>query len=130
MLKKYMNQLYNEVMWYKKKIDSGKLKYFGKKNIGDANCFTVLLKDGSYFYVNIGTTNIPDVKKRDIAYIFKELHRYDGKIHKWYMDSVDSDRGYYCYSEENRYGQSNYEQEKIKKYKIDYNCEINTGCWD
>ena len=130
MIKKYMNQLYKEVMWYKKKIDSGKLKYFGKHNIGDANGFIVILKDGSYFYVTIGATNIPNMKKKNIAYIFKELHRYDDKIGKWYKDSVDSDRGYYCYRDNERYGQRDYIYEKIKKYNTDRSLEIDTGCWD
>lgn len=130
MIKKYKDQLYNELMWYKKKIESSKLKYFGKKDIGDANCFTVILKDGSYFYVNIGTNYIPDIKKKDIAFIFKELHRFDNKLRVWYLDSVDSDRGYYCYAKNDRYGQSNYELNKMKQYKTDIDKEINTGCWD
>ena len=130
MIKKYMNQLYKELMWYKKKIDTGKLTYFGKKNIGEANSFTVFLKDGPYFYVNIGTKYIPNVKKKDITFIFKELHRYDNKLCKWYKDSVDSDRGYYCYDKEDRYGQSDYETEKMEKYKTDYNKLIDTGDWD
>lgn len=129
MIKKYMNQLYKELMWYKKKIDTGKLTYFGKKNIGDANCFTVILKDGSYFYVNIGTKYIPDVKKKDISFIFKELHRYDNRLRVWYMDSVDSDRGYYCYSTEDKYVQSNYESNKMKQYEA-FEQEIDTGYWD
>lgn len=129
MIKKYMNQLYKELMWYKKKIDTGKLTYFGKKNIGDANCFTVILKDGSYFYVTIGTKYIPNVKKKDISFIFKELHRYDNRLRVWYMDSMDSDRGYYCFSGEDRYAQSKYESDKMNQYKA---CgqEIDTGYWD
>lgn len=129
MIKKYMNQLYKELMWYKKKIDTGKLTYFGKKNIGDANCFTVILKDGSYFYVTIGTKYIPNVKKNDISFIFKELHRYDNRLRVWYMDSVDSDRGYYCYIGEDKYAQSNYESNKMKQYKA-FGQEIDTGYWD
>ena len=70
MIKKYMNQLYNEVMWYKKKIDSGKLKYFGKRDIGDDNCFIVILKDGSYFYVTIGTNNIKYTVKCQDAFSY------------------------------------------------------------
>jgi hypothetical protein len=125
-----MNQLYKEIMWYKKKIDNGKLQYFGKKDIGDTNCFTVILKDGSYFYINIGTDKIPYVQKRQVAYIFKELHRRDDRLNKWYLDSIDSDRGYYCYKKEDIYGQSNYVTEKMKYYKVDYNKEYDTGCWD
>ena len=130
MIKKYMNQLYKELMWYKKKIDSGKLQYFGKKDIGDANCFTVILKDGSYFHINIGTNNIPDVPKKNIAYIFKELHRRDERLNKWYLDSVDSDRGYFCYSDTDIYGQSDYLVDKKKKYRIDYGKEFDTEHWD
>lgn len=129
MIKKYMNKLYKELMWYKKKIDTGKLTYFGKKNIGDANCFTVILKDGSYFYVTIGTKYIPNVKKNDISFIFKELHRYDNRLRVWYMDSVDSDRGYYCYRGEDKYAQSNYESNKMKQYKA-FGQEIDTSYWD
>ena len=124
-----MNKLYKELMWYKKKIDTGKLTYFGKKNIGDANCFTVILKDGSYFYVTIGTKYIPNVKKNDISFIFKELHRYDNRLRVWYMDSVDSDRGYYCYRGEDKYAQSNYESNKMKQYKA-FGQEIDTSYWD
>lgn len=130
MIKKYMNQLYKEIMWYKKKIDNGKLRYFGKKNIGDANWFTVILKDGSYFNINIGTNIIPDISKKDIVYIFKALHRRNNHLNKWYKDSFDSDRGYYCYKEEDRYGQSNYILKKYEQYKLDYNKEFDTGCWD
>lgn len=130
MVKKYMNQLYKEIMWYKKKIDHGNLKYFAQKDIGDANCFIVILKDGSYFYINIGANNIPKINKRDIAFIHKTLNRYDRKMHRQYQDSFDSDNGYRCYDDSDRYGMSRYLSEKYKKYNIDYDKEIDTGCWD
>lgn len=130
MIKKYRDQLYKELMWYKKKIESGKLKYFGKKDIGDANSFEVIMKDGSYFYVSKGTDKIPNIRKKDIAFIHKDMHRYDNRLRKWYRDSMDSDRGYYCYDKEDRYGMSNYLVTKHKKYKMVYYLTIDTGCWD
>ena len=121
MIKKYMNQLYKELIWYKKKIDSGKLQYFGKRDIGNANCFEVLLKDGSYLYINIGTNNIPNIRKKDIAYINKRID-----IHYF----CDSDNGFTRFTDTDRYCYCREIERARRRYKTDWEKEIDTGSWD
>ena len=132
MIKKYMNQLYKEVEQLRRKLISGKMKYFAhKKEFANANNYVVLLKNGSYFYINIGTNNIPKLHKKDIAYIYKEFNIdfNSGRIH--IRECLDSDSGRIVFdSNIDRYARPNYVSSKYKKYNIDLNSEIDTGCFD
>lgn len=132
MIKKYMNQLYDEVVRVKRKIDGGKLSYFGDRDFGDAHRYTVVLKDGSYFYITLGTRYIPNIKKKDIAFILKE-QEVTSLMPNWgkWFDSVDTDRG------RTRYEWSTggtklqeFEDLKFKKYHVDVYKEFDTGAWD
>ena len=131
MIKKYMTQLYKEIMWYKKLLETEKLKYYGDRiTPGNATNYTVLLKDGSYFYINIGTNRIPDIKKKDIAFIHKHIWDTSFEYAWQFHYTLDSDRGYYRYPKEDRYGESDYIICKEKKYKTDNYKNIDTGEWD
>ena len=132
MIKKYMNQLYKEVIQIQRKIDGGHLVCFGHHKFGDAQDYYVILKDGSYFYINIGSKYIPKIRKKDVAFIGKQI-TCDSLDERWgkYVDYVDSDRGRtrYAWLESVR-GISSYKETVHKKYNEDPFKEIDTGYWD
>lgn len=130
MIKKYMNQLYKEIEQIRKKIDSGKLKYFCQKNYTDGDKYTVFLKDRSYFIIDLGTNHIPKLKKKDIAYIQKKIKRnFSGNGSEFYdRDFIDSDIGFFRVND----WKEIYDIADTKriKYHIDVNNQIDTGEWD
>ena len=127
MIKKYMNQLYNEVEQIRRKLVSGKMRYFGDKDFGDANNYTVFLKNGCYFHINMGTNDIPKLRKKDIAYIVKLCNFTDSNKCLYY---IDTDCGRYKYTKEQRYASCNYLTNRKEKYNIDWMNLIDTGDWD
>ena len=134
MINKYMKQLYKEVEQIRRKLISGKMKYFGKNKKDFANAFryVVLLKDGSYFYIDLGTKNIPKIKKKSVAYISKQISycSLDREYVLGYKDFIDTDNGFVRFTKEMEHNGSDYETEKFKQYKCDYNKNIYTGEWD
>jgi hypothetical protein len=130
MIKKYMNQLYKEIEQIRRKIDSGKLRYFGDKDYGNAMKYAVLMKDSSYFYVCFGTRKIPKVNKRDIVFIEKMIdYRLSGSnIEQSNCEYLDSDRGFYRYNDYRDY--KNYLYDKMIKYRVDFDKEIFTDYFD
>lgn len=129
MIKKYMTQLYKEIMWYKKKIDTGKIRYFCDKNEGNADEYIVYLKDGSYFYIAIGSKYIPNIPKKKIAYIYKRICRQFEKGSEHISYFVDSDKGFFSYKG-TIWCDTDYIVTKEEKYRIDHTKEIDTGYWD
>ena len=130
MIKKYMNQLYTEIEQIRRKIDSGKLKYFGAKDYMDASTYYVFLKNGYWFKIELGTMSIPTFKKKDVVFIQKHLWR-DSTDTNWNYsnDYMDSDRGfvrYYC----NGISNTVYMMNMMEKYKINLMKEIDTGYWN
>ena len=129
-----MNQLYNEIIQIKRRLMTGKMKYFGEKYFGDASCYTVMLKNGSYFHIDLGTDYIPKFSKKDVLFIFKEFSRRsntDSFKYGW-RDFQDSDRGrtraYINKSSEHTYNNERmYVSSVMKKNNISYNNEIFTG---
>lgn len=130
MIKKYMNQLYKEIEQIRRKIDSGKLKYFCQKDYTDGDKYTIFLRDGSYFNIDLGSNNIPKLRKRDIVYIQKKIRRkFSGKEREFCeRDYFDSDTGFF------RIGDTleiyDITNEKRTRYNIDYSKQIDTGEWD
>lgn len=132
MIKKYMNQLYNEIEQIRRRLISGKMRYFGDRDFGNASKYTVYLKDGSFFVINIGAYNIPKLRKKDIAFINK-LINYDSNDTNWKYncrDCVNSDVGFIRYDDNAPINNCRYEVEKAEKYKIDFDKEIDVGSWD
>ena len=134
MVKKYMNQLYKEVEQIRRKLISGKMKYFGNKTKEFANAFryTIFLKDGSYFYIDLGTNNIPKIRKKSVAYILKQISycSLDKEYYLGYEDYIDTDNGFIRFTKDMKCCGYDYELDKFKKYKCDYNKNIYTGEWD
>lgn len=133
MINKYMKQLYKEVEQIRRKLISGKMKYFGKKDdFAKAFRYTVLLKDGSYFYIDLGTNNIPKIKKKSVAYIIKQISycSLDKEYNLGYEDFIDTDSGFVRFTKDTKEKSSDYKLTKFKKYKCDYNKNIYTGEWD
>ena len=115
MIKKNMNILYKEITSIKRKLVRN-LKFFGAGNYrNDVDRYTVFLKNGSYFDIFLGTNNIPDFRKKDVAYICK----YSGRR------VFDTDKGSFTVSELVPTKIS-----KFEKYGIDVNNRIDTGEWD
>lgn len=132
MIKKYMNQLYKEIEQIRRKIDSGHLRYFGYREFLNANNYTVILKDGSYFYINIGTKYVPKLRKKDIAFISKQcsVSSLDTNWGKW-VEYIDSDRGRTRYNWGTGYYEyDGFEKTMFEKYKVDLYREVDTGAWD
>lgn len=132
MIKKYMNQLYKEIEQIRRKIDGGHLKYFGCKDFGNALCYTVVLKNGSYFYITLGTKYIPNIKKKDIAFILKE-QEVNSLMPNWgkWFDSVDTDRGRTRHKWSNGNTElQDFEKLMFKKYRVNVYKEVDTGSWD
>ena len=73
MIKKYMNQLYKEFVQIRRKIDGGHMKYFGQKDYLNAFEYLIILKNGSYFRITLGTRFIPNIKKKDIAFAHQSV---------------------------------------------------------
>lgn len=129
MTKKYLNELYKEIIQIKRKIKNKSLKYFGSREYGNAFYYHVILKDGSHFYVTLGTNTIPDIRKKDIAYIGKQVD-CDSTCTSWkkWVDFIDTDRGrtrtgwYDSYDYLSKYEES--------KYYIDTTKEFYTGYFD
>lgn len=127
MVKKYMNQLYKEIEHIRRMLTHDNVRYFD--GFGNVMSFTVILKDGSYFYIGIGTKEIPKIKKKDIAFIEKELfydpteqnNKYNNK------DYFTSDNGFCRFFDSSDH--IKYHREKIEKYKMNYDKFIDTGCW-
>lgn len=130
MVKKYMNQLYNEVEQIRRKIDSGKLKYFGEKEYMDASTYYVFLKNGCWFKITLGTMSIPAFKKKDVVFIQKHICRNSTDTNwKYSHDYVDSDRGFVRYNG-NGIHNVDYIMNRMEKYKINLLNEIDTGEWN
>lgn len=132
MIKKQFNQLYAEVTQIRRKLDNGKLKYFGKKDFGNAESYTVMLKDGSYFFVSLGSTTIPEFRKKDVAFIGK-MHICDSTMPNWgsFVDYTDSDRGTTRYSWDTAHIEiRDFENTRFRKYRISIYSEKYTGAWD
>lgn len=132
MIKKYMNQLYKEIEQIRRKIDGGHLKYFGHREFLNANSYVVILKNGSYFYINIGTKYIPKLKKKDIAFISKQysVSSIDPNWGRW-MEYTDSNRGCTRYDwTTGHHEYDRFEHDMFEKYKVDLYKEIDTGAWD
>ena len=133
MVKKYLNNLFNEITQISRKLSSGRIKYYGDKEyFANGGEYTVFLKNGKYFSICTGTKFVPKIRKRDILFISKSF-TYDlcGNMKDYCgRDFIDSDRGFTRYSKDDRYKNSEYMSSRYKKYKIDYENEINTGCWD
>ena len=126
MIKKNMNTLFNEIVRIKRKIDGGHMKYYGEKQYGDSNGYCVLLKSGEWFMIQLGTKIIPNIHKRDVAYIMKTFSAkstdktgYD-RARKY---AFDTDSGWIPIT---RLAILN----KTTKYKTDLQREINTEYWD
>ena len=130
MIKKEFNKLYKEIEQIRRKIDSGKLNYFGAKDYMDASTYYVFLKNGKFFRITLGTRIIPACKKKDIVFIQKHICRNSTDTNwKYNRDYVDSDRGFVRYSgklTEN----SDYILERSVRYGINLADEIETGYWD
>lgn len=130
MIKKYMNQLYNEVEQIRRKIDSGKLKYFGSKDYMDASTYYVFLKNGCWFKIELGTMFIPTFKKKDVVFIQKHICRNSTDTNwKYDRDYVDSDRGFVRYNG-NGIDNVDYIMNMMEKYKINLVNELDTGEWN
>ena len=132
MIKKYMKELYKEVEQIRRKLNGGHMKYFGCKDFGKALCYTVILKNGSYFYITLGTKYIPNIKKKDMVFIGVQIcsDSLSQSCEKW-IDYVDSDRGRTRYKWFNCYEAiTEFERSVFKKYNVDHNNEIDTGAWD
>lgn len=130
MIKKYMNQLYTEIEQIRRKIDSGKLKYFGAKDYMDASTYYVFLKNGCWFKITLGTMSIPNFKKKDVVFIQKHICRNSTDTNwKYSHDYVDSDRGFVRY-DVNGIDNVDYIMNRMEKYKINLLNEIDTGEWN
>ena len=132
MIKKYMNQLYKEFVQIRRKIDGGHMKYFGQKDYLNAFEYLIILKNGSYFRITLGTRFIPNIKKKDIAFIGKQmLCTSISKNWNNYIEYFDSDRGRTRY-EWYKHNQniSKFEYATGNKYRIDIHSELDTGAWD
>lgn len=132
MIKKYMKTLYKEVIQIKRKIDGGHLPYFGCRDYLSAFDYFVILKNGSYFWITLGTKYIPKFKKKDVAFIGKmtSCTSLSENWNKW-IDYIDSDRGRTRYAWDNHFQViSEFETNTGIKYKIDVLSELDTGAWD
>ena len=132
MIKRYMNELYKEIIRVKRKIDGGHLQYFGHRDFGNAMEYYVVLKDGSYFFISIGSKYIPNIRKKDIAFIGKQVdcNSLDERWGKW-VDYVDSDRGRVRYVWNTAIRDLGIYQTNVAiKYKQNPYKEIETGYWD
>ena len=132
MIKKHMKELYKEIEQIRRKLDGGHMKYFGCRDFGNALCYTVVLKNGSYFYITLGTKYIPNIKKKDIAFIGKQTCA-DSLSQSWekWIDYFDSNRGRTRYDWFNCYEPINkFETSVFKQYNVNHNNEIDTGAWD
>ena len=130
MIKKEFNKLYKEIEQIRRKIDSGKLKYFGEKNYMNASTYYVFLKNGYWFKIELGTKIIPTFNKNDVVFIQKHILRDSTDTNwKYTRDYVDSDRGFVRYSgciKDN----IDYFLDRANKYKINLVDEIETYYWD
>lgn len=125
-----MNRLYTEIEQIRRKIDSGKLKYFGEKDYMDASTYYVFLKNGCWFKITLGTMSIPNFKKKDVVFIQKHICRNSTDTNwKYSYDYVDSDRGFVRYNE-NGIHNVDYIMNRMEKYKINLLNEIDTGEWN
>ncbi len=125
-----MNQLYTEIEQIRRKIDSGKLKYFGAKEYMDASTYYVFLKNGCWFKIELGTMSIPSFKKKDVVFIQKHICRSSTDTNwKYSHDYVDSDRGLVRY-DRNGIHNADYILNRMEKYKINLLNEIDTGEWN
>lgn len=130
MIKKEFNKLYKEIEQIRRKIDSGKLKYFGEKNYMNASPYYVFLRNGKWFKIELGTKIIPTFNKNDVVFIQKHILRDSTDTNwKYTHDYVDSDRGFVRYSgciTDN----IDYFLDRANKYKINLVDEIETYYWD
>lgn len=130
MINKYMKQLYKEVEQVRRKLLSGKMKYF--ESFGKAMSYTVVLKDGSFFEIALGTNTVPKVRKKSIAYINKKL-MYDSLDMEYklgYRDIIDTDNGLVRFTKTDTYAMSDYVIDRLNKHKYDVFRNIDTGAWD
>lgn len=122
MINKYMKILYNEVETIRSRLLSEKT-YFGDchiKNPYSAISYIIILKDGTGFSISLGTSCVPKVHKRDIAYICKKCTNSNYSKDRY----MDSDIGYYVKTQQQ---QSDYLISKMNKYKYDSTKEIIGG---
>lgn len=132
MIKKYMKELYEEVEQIRRKLDGGHMKYFGCKDFGNASCYTVILKNGTYFAIALGTKFVPPFKKSDVIFISKQVssNSLSENWGKW-VEYVDTERGRTRYDWSTAYScVDKYETSIFNKYKIDFDNELDTGWWD
>ena len=132
MIRKYMNELHKEVVQIKRKIDGGHLSYFGHRDYLNAFKYLVILKNGSYFWITLGTKYIPNIKKKDVAFIGKQISctSLDDSWNKW-IDYVDSDNGRTRYEWCDHWQLlANFEECALLKYKVSRFSELDTGAWD
>jgi hypothetical protein len=127
-----MNQLYKEIEQIRRKLVSNKWKYFGDKEFGNADNYTIILKNGNYYTIGLGTNNIPKVKKKDILYIRKKImyNSNDKNFRYGVHDFIDTNIGFIRYSETDIYKPYNYLSYVFEKYHIDYDNCIDTGTWN
>ena len=130
MINKYMKQLYKEVEQVRRKLLSGKMKYF--ESFGKAMSYTVVLKDGSFFEIALGTKTVPKVRKKSIAYINKKL-MYDSLDREYklgYRGIIDTDNGLVRFTKTDTYAMSDYVIDRLNKHRYDVFRNIDTGSWD
>ena len=124
MIKKYMEELKNELLNVKALIEKYGIYDFGNEEFVDAFTYFVILKNGTLFYINMGSTVFPNIDLNDIIYIRKHIALDSSDIGKKF-EYCDTDNGFFnCNSD------IKYDNDIVKKYNVSFDNEIITGNYD
>ena len=116
----YFNMLITEINAIRDYISSGKNRTFSYLKEADGIEYFVILKNGTSFYISVGTNKLPEFNERDIVYIRKKLYSV------WKSENrvfIDTEVGEFDLDDQLSHA---FEMEK----KFNVTDEFLTGCYD
>ena len=116
----YFNKLFPEIDVIQKYINSDKNNIFSHLTEADGLEYFVILRNGTSFYISVGTNKLPEFVKNDIIYIRKKVYGLDKDRNKSFIDTEVGEFG--------TDDQISHAFDMEKKFNVVN--EFDTGCFD